>query len=183
MLNTKYIIYNSNADPIINPYALGNAWFVNNVKIVQNADEEIGAIETLKPDSIAVADKRFESYLSEHPFQKSNKGKITLTDYSPNELNYKYNSNADQFAVFSEVYYKNGWHAFVDGKEMPYIRVDYILRGMTLPAGSHEVMFRFKPAYYYVGENISLVSSLIILLLVAGYLYVLVRKLIRRKQE
>lgn len=171
MLNTRYIIYNNNADALQNPYALGNAWFVNDVKVVQNADEEIGALESLKPDSIAVADKRFETYLQSHPFQKTSTGKINLTNYTPNTLDYDYDSPADQFAVFSEVYYPKGWTAYIDGKETPFIRVNYILRGMVLPSGQHKIEFRYRPKFYFVGQNIMLVSSLFLYLLIASYFY------------
>lgn len=169
MLNTKYIIFNNDADPLLNPYTLGNAWFVKDIITVNNADEELEALNTLKPDSAAVVDKRFADYLESNPFQPSRQGTITLTQYKPNQLTYKYQSSADQFAVFSEVFYEKGWKAFVDGKEMPHIRVNYILRGMVLPAGDHKVEFKFRPKSYFAGQNISLISSLILLLAVAGY--------------
>jgi hypothetical protein len=172
MLNTKYIIYDNSTQPIINPYALGNAWFVEDTKIVNNADEEIVAVESFKPENTAIIDKRFESYLNSHPFQPARDGKIRLTDYSPNKLSYEYKTSADNLAVFSDIFYDKGWKAILDGKEVPFIRVDYILRGMVLPAGNHSLEFRFEPKSFYIGEKISLfASSLIILLIVAWIIY------------
>jgi hypothetical protein len=175
MLNTRYVIYNNDSEPLLNPNALGNAWFVSDVQMVNNADEEIATIEDLQPDSIAVADKRFESYFTSHPYRNSREGSITLTKYDPKQLTYEYESPADQFAVFSEIYYEKGWKAFVNGKEVPHIRVNYVLRGMVLPGGSHTVEFRFEPKSYYAGQNISLVSSLTILLLIAGYFFLILK--------
>jgi hypothetical protein len=170
MLNTRYVIFNNDAEPIMNPYALGNAWFVKGVKVVQNADEEIAALDGLAPDSIALVDKRFQDYLDSHAIQPGPKGKIELTKYHPNQLNYNYEASSDQLAVFSEIFYEKGWNAYLDGRKVPHIRVNYVLRGMVLPAGKHELEYRFEPKSYYTGQNISLVSSLFILLLAVAYL-------------
>jgi hypothetical protein len=179
MLNTKYIIYDTGTEPIVNPYALGNAWFVQDVKLVNNADEEIAAVESFKPENTAIIDKRFESYLSSHPFQPARDGKIKLTSYSPNKLTYDYTASGDNLAVFSDIYYDKGWKAIVDGKEVPYIRVDYILRGMVLPAGNHSLEFRFEPKSYYIGQKISLIASSVVILLVLGLLIYNGRQLVK----
>jgi hypothetical protein len=176
MLNTKYIIFNSDSDPLLNPFALGNAWFVSDIQVVENADEEIAALNFLEPDSMAVVDKRFNEYLTENPFQNSKSGNIKLTDYRPNRLIYQYTSPASQFAVFSEIYYDKDWKVFIDGKEASHIRVNYVLRGMVLPGGDHEVEFRYEPKSFYVGQNISLVSNLILLLALAGFIIMKVMK-------
>ena len=170
MLNTKYIIYDTGTEPLVNPYALGNAWFVQDVMLVNNADEEIAAVESFKPENTAIIDRRFESYLSSHPFQPAREGKIRLTSYSPNKLTYDYTASEDNLAVFSDIYYDKGWKAVLDGREVPHIRVDYILRGMVLPAGNHSLEFRFEPKSYYTGQNISLIASSLVILLVLGLL-------------
>jgi hypothetical protein len=170
MLNTKYIIYDYSAEPIVNPYALGNAWFVKEAKMVSTADEEIAAVQSFNPESTAVVDKRFESYLDSHPFQPAGTGMISLTSYSPNKLTYEYTAPADNLAVFSDIYYDKGWKAILDGKEVPHIRVDYILRGMVLPAGNHKLEFRFEPKSYYTGQKISLIASALIILVLLGWL-------------
>lgn len=92
-----------------------------------------------------------------------------LISYKPNELIYKYSSQGERLAVFSEIYYPAGWKAYVDGAEKSYFRTNYVLRGMVVPGGNHEIKFEFKPSSYYVGDTISLASSLIFILLVAGY--------------
>jgi hypothetical protein len=170
MLNTKYIIYDNSTEPIVNPYALGNAWFVKDVKMVNNADEEIAAVQSFKPEITAIIDKRFGSYLDSHPFQPAADGKIKLTSYSPNKLTYDYSASTDNLAVFSDIYYDKGWKAILDGKEVPHIRVNYILRGMVLPAGNHSLEFRFEPKSYYTGQKISLIASSLVILLILGWL-------------
>ena len=189
MLNTKYIIYNDDSEPLINPFALGNAWFVKGIKIVNNADEEIAALQSFNPDSTAIIDKRFENYLDSHPYQPAQGSKINLTDYSPNRLTYEYTAPADNFAVFSDIYYDKGWKAILDGQEVPYVRVNYILRGMVLPAGKHNLEFRFEPKSFYTGQTISLISSLFVLLLISGWVvyyigqWLLATKRLKKSQD
>ena len=170
MLNTKYFIINANADPLRNPYACGNAWFVKAYKIVNNADEEISALYGMDPDSVAVIDKRFESLINGFTVPASSPGSITLKSYAPNHLVYDYSAEKDEMAVFSEIYYDKGWDAFIDGKKTPYFRADFVLRAMIVPAGEHKLEFRFEPKSYYTGEKVSLASSLILILLLAGYM-------------
>jgi hypothetical protein len=168
MLNTRYYIVNANADPLKNPYALGNAWFVKGYKIVNNADEEIAELDNFKPDSIAIIDNRFESFVSSFSYSVGGSSTIALESYSPDRLKYSYSASSDQLAVFSEIYYPKGWNAYLDGKKTPHFRADYLLRAMILPQGSHQLEFRFEPASFYTGQNISLFASLILILLLAG---------------
>ncbi|MBP6871720.1 MAG: hypothetical protein KBC43_06910 [Bacteroidales bacterium] len=169
MLNTRYLILNANSEPLKNPYACGNAWFVGDYKIVANADEEIASLNGLDPARTAVIDKRFESFVAGLRPSAGPSGSIDLLSYSPDQLVYEYDAPADQLAVFSEIYYDKGWNAYLDGKKSPHFRANFILRAMVLPAGQHKLEFRFEPKSYYLGGNISLASSLIILLLIAGY--------------
>lgn len=171
MLNTRYIIYNDDADPIYNPYALGNAWFVKNFKLVNNADEEIGALSNFNPDSVMIVDKRFENQIKDYRAPEKLSGQIKLSSYQPNHLVYDYTADSEQLTVFSEIYYKQGWDAFIDGKKSSYFRVNYVLRAMLLPPGNHKIDFIFEPKSFYVGENISLFASSIILLLVLGAIF------------
>lgn len=166
MVNTKYIIYNPDASPLVNDAAFGNAWFVDEYKIVQNADEEIAALGKTDLENVAVVDKRFADELSGLNIAPDPTATIELTSYAPNKLTYKTNAKTDQLAVFSEVYYQHGWNAFVDGKPVPHVRANYILRAMKVPAGEHTIEFKFEPKIYSTGETIALVSSLIIILLV-----------------
>lgn len=181
MLNTKYIIYDLNSAPIPNPNALGNAWFVNDYKIVANADEEIASLKGINPENEAVLDTRFSEFVNGKKFQKDQNGSIVLTEYKPNYLKYNAKANAEQLAVFSDIYYENGWNAYIDGEKVPHFRVDYILRGMVLPAGEHTVEFKFHPKSYYTGNNVSLASSLLLLLAIAGFAFSEYRKKLKKE--
>lgn len=173
MLNTRYVIQNRGGKPAPtrNPNAMGNAWFVENIKWVQNPDEEIAALSGLKVGETAVID---ESKMKENvggfsPSMDST-ATIVLTTYEPDYLVYESSTSKDQMAVFSEVYYADGkgWQAYVDGNAVPHFRVNWILRGMVVPAGKHKVEFRFEPKNYYTGEKISLTASIILLLVFFG---------------
>jgi hypothetical protein len=168
MLNTRYFIINESSQPLQNPFACGNAWFVSGFKVVDNADQELAALEMFDPADTAIVDKRFESMLSGYMGGRDSLARIGLTEYQPNLLKYEYNTGAEGLAVFSEIYYPKGWNAYVDGQLTPHFRVNYVLRAMILPAGVHKLEFRFEPTVYYTGEKISLASSLLLLVLVAG---------------
>jgi len=173
MLNTKYFIISGDdkqPQARLNPGALGNAWAVDEFELVNNADEEIAALTDFDPSKTAIVDKRFSSYLDGFQTKTGDKGTIQLTSYKPNELVYKFNSGKSELVVFSEIYYDKGWKAFIDGKEMPYFRADYVLRAMVVPAGQHEITWKFKPTVYYTGGTISLISSLLVLLFFFGVL-------------
>ncbi len=171
MLNTRYIIYNPDAPPLVNKYELGNAWFVKEFETVPNADAEIAAIATFQPSEQAVVDQRFSSLLKDFKPVYDSTAKISLTEYRANYLKYSSTSQTDQLAVFSEIYYDKGWEAFIDGKATPHFRADYLLRAMVIPAGSHTIEFRFHPKSYFIGEKISLASSILLVLLLAGMGY------------
>jgi hypothetical protein len=171
MMNTKYLIYDLNSTPLQNPHAMGNAWFVNDYKTVANADEEISALKGIDPANEVVIDKRFSEFVGNKKFQKDQTGSIVLTEYKPNYLKYTAKASSEQLTVFSEIYYDKGWNAYVDGVMVPHFRVNYILRAMILPAGEHTVEFKFHPKSYYTGNTISLASSLLLILAVAGYAY------------
>ena len=171
MLNTKYIIYNPDAPPIINTNILGNAWFVNDYKLVPNADSEIAALNNFNPKTTAIIDQRFKSNLDEYKSFSDSTASIILTSYQPNDLIYKSKANSEGLAVFSEIYYDRRWNVYIDGKNTSYFRVNYVLRGMLIPAGEHQIEWKFEPGVYYTGEKISLASSILLLLVVAGASY------------
>lgn len=171
MLNTKYfIVPDQNKVPTVqvNPGALGNAWFVTGYRLVENADQEIVALDNFNPADTAIVDKSFASLLSSYPGGRDSSAVITLTAYQPNKLDYEYKSGTGGLAVFSEIYYPKGWNAYLDGQLVPHFRVNYVLRAMVLPAGEHKVEFRFEPSVYAVGEKISFASSLLLLVFAAG---------------
>ncbi len=171
MLNTKYFIYDLNSAPLGNSHALGNAWLVKNVKIVNKADEEVTSLKNFDPKTTAIVNKSFEKELSGFT-SGSGEGQIKLTEYQPNYLKYEATVNSgSQLAVFSEIYYPKGWKSFIDGKEADHLQVDFVLRAMVIPSGKHEIEFKFEPASYYLGNKVTLASSILLLLAIGGYLY------------
>jgi len=167
MLNTKYIIRRLEEGTVVvpNPDALGNAWFVKELKIVENADEEMLALEDFEPSQTAVVDKRFNELLSGFKMDYDTTSYIKLIEYKPNKLTYESYATKPQLAVFSEIYYVPGWYVKVNDKEFNHFRTNYILRGMIVPEGKNTIVFEFKPKSFFVGQNISLASSIILVLL------------------
>jgi hypothetical protein len=176
MLNTKYIIYNPEAPPIVNPDALGNAWFAEKPVMADNANEEISLLNVINPALEAVIDKTFNDQITKSSYPVEEGEKIELISYQPNELVYKYSAKSPKLAVFSDIYYPAGWKCSLDGKENKYFRADYVLRAMTLPEGDHEIKFAFEPASYTIGNKISLISSIVLILLLAGFIALELKK-------
>ena len=171
MLNTKYLIYDLSQPPLPNIHALGNAWFVKTAKVVDGANQEVTSMKSFDPKSTAIVNKSFEKDLSGFS-SGSGEGEIKLTDYQPNDLKYEATVNSgSQLAVFSEIYYPKGWKSFIDGKEAPHIQADYVLRAMVIPVGKHQIEFKFEPSSYYMGNKVSLGSSILLLLAIGGYLF------------
>ena len=176
MLNTRYIIYNPEAAPLQNRYALGNAWFVNEVKMVKNADEEIKAVGEINPARTAVIDEKYSKELENFAPKPDATAKIKLTDYRPNHLTYETDAATEQLAVFSEIYYKKGWNAYVDGELKPHLAANYVLRAMRIPPGRHNVEFKFEPRNYYLGEKISLASCILLFAGLGAALFISLKK-------
>lgn len=173
MLNTKYFITpDREGKPSVrrNPLALGNGWFVEDMVLVENADEELSYLnrEDFNPEEIAVIDKRFEEKLNGFQPTVDSTANIYFIEYQPNYLKYETEAAKDQLAVFSEIYFANGWNAYVDGEVYPHWRANYVLRSMIIPAGEHTVEFKFEPEIYYTGEKISLAGSILLMLFVIG---------------
>lgn len=160
MLNTRYFILPAGQQgqtvPILNPYAYGNAWFVDRVQYVDNANEEIDALHTADPAGTAVVDARFKEVLKGlTESHRDSLSTIRLTSYEPNRLVYETRNSGDAVAVFSEIYYPDGWQVTVDGQPATLGRADYILRALYLPAGEHTVEMRFDPQSLHVTEGIA----------------------------
>ena len=183
MLNTKYFIFPAGQQrqtvPILNPHAYGNAWFVNKVQYVNNANEEIDALDSIIPTETAVVDARFKDVLKgTTESYKDSLSSIRLTSYTPNRLTYETNNAQDGIAVFSEIYYPDGWHVTIDGQPGELARADYILRTMYVPAGQHTIEMRFDPTSLHVTEGIAygalalLVIGIIVAVLIAKRKYV-----------
>ena len=179
MINTKYYIFNIDGNGIIdfktqnnkkpgvlkNPYALGNAWTVSDVRWVSNSDEEILFLNNslFDPSKIAVIDNKYKHLIGE--VLNSGKSKVELVKYKANQLDYKINSKNDELIVFSEIFYDKGWKAYVDGVETPHVRLNYILRGLKVKSGKHEIIFKYDLPIYNAASLISFSSSLIVLIL------------------
>ena len=158
MLNTRYFIFplqGGQTAPLPNPFALGNAWFVDEVQYVNNANEEIEAIHGLNPQQTAVVDKKFESIVKS--ISSDAMDTIELVAYEPNYLKYEVNSEKGGTVVFSEIYYP-GWQSTIDGQEAAHGRANYILRAMNVPAGKHVVEFRFDPKSLHTTETIAFIA-------------------------
>lgn len=180
MLNTKYFIAGKEGEEPraqINPQAMGNAWFVKNYSLAANADSELNALNTFNPTTTAIVDKRYEAELKgfANNFNDS-LAQVKLTSYKANELKYKSSAAQTGLIVFSEIYYQPGWNATIDGKPAPHFRTNYILRGMIVPAGTHEITFKFEPTSYKTGQSIALVSSILIFAFLGVMIFLEFRK-------
>jgi hypothetical protein len=169
MLNTKYIIAQNEKGkmfPYKNEEANGNAWFIEKLKSVESANQEIMELDSLDNKKIAIT-----RVAQNKSFKADSLASIKVLEYKPNYIKYSTNNSNDGFAVFSEVYYKHGWNAFIDGKKKDHIEVNYILRGMEIPAGKHTVEFKFEPQVVQTGSSIALGSSILFGLLLIGSLF------------
>lgn len=170
MLNTKYVIVSPSHLPLENNNARGNAWFAGKVLMVENANEELSALKTYAPSGVTIVDERFREIIPRTDYSLSANDTIHLVSYQPNELVYRYSSESERLVVFSEIYYPAGWKSLIDGEEVPHFRANYVLRGMVVPGGEHEIRFSFEPRSYSLGNKISLASSVLLILMAAGYL-------------
>ena len=170
ILNVKYIIQNDPDNPLgvtRNPNALGNAWFVDGAVVVENDNQELLSLSELDLSKKLVTQNKS---LIAREFKLRESNTITLYSRKANELIYKSSTESSQLTVFSEAFYKNGWQAYVDGIQVDHFRVNYLLRGLILPEGDHEVKFNFKPKVVYTGSYISIVAYLILLILMIKFI-------------
>ena len=173
MLNVKYNIIKNEGNLFAqrNPYANGNAWFVDSIQETRTDNEVILYLSFLNTKEKALITPEFTSNLKQHTFKKDSTATINLKSYQPNELIYESKSSQDAFAVFSEIYYENGWKAYIDEKEVDILRVNYTLRGLEIPSGTHEIVFRFEPKIIKTGSTIVLASSILLMLLILGGIF------------
>ncbi|MGO4294513.1 YfhO family protein [Chitinophaga sp. RAB17] len=168
MLNTKYFIVpdRQSGQPTVqrNPGALGNAWFVKAINWVPDANTEMNTLDHFNPKDTVIIDKRFQPITGSFTPAADSSAQIVLTKYGLNQLQFTAQNNGEGLAVFSDIYYPAGWKAYIDGKETTIIRVNYALRGLKVPAGKHDITFKFEPATFFLGRKISAISSLILLI-------------------
>lgn len=164
MLNTKYIILGDKPEQVLlNESRYGNAWFVKNIVLVDNADKELQNLLQILPNETAILNKSKSKITANYQTTFDNVGSIELTSYEPNKICYRTTSDKNGFGVFSEIYYPE-WSAKIDGKEVDIYQVDYVLRGINIPSGNHEVVFEFKPKSITITESIAYISLLILAL-------------------
>jgi hypothetical protein len=171
MLNTKYIVFpdESNKNQVlVNSEINGNAWFVDSLIVVQNANQEMMALKNINTKTTAVIRQEDIENIQIKGNNGDSLATIKLEKYQPNYLKYLYNSLTEQQVVFSEMYYKNGWNAYVDGKLTPHIRANYVLRAMKIPAGNHQIEFKFEPTVIEKGSLLTLISWGVLGLLIFG---------------
>ena len=165
MLNVKYLIQISEDNPLgvtRNPNNLGNAWFIEETKIVDSADEELLNLNQVELKSICITQDQSLKGLN---YKLDNRNSIELVKRKANELVYKSSTTSTQFAVFSEAFYKKGWQAYIDNKPVSHYKVNYLLRGLIIPEGDHEIVFKFYPEIVKSGVYISIVSYLILFMI------------------
>lgn len=184
MLNTKYIIFNPNAAPLTNTAAMGNAWFVNDIKWVNNPDEEYKEVRNFDPAETTVIDKKWATALGNvEKVDKDTTASIKLTSYKPNQLLYSAKCSKPQIVVFSEIFYEKGWNAFVDGKLTPHGRANYVLRALQLQPGEHKIEFKFEPKTYENGKKLALISSIVVGLLILFAAFKLIKDARHNKDD
>ncbi len=175
LLNAKFIIQTDKEGkefPTYNPNYNGNAWFVQKVKFVNSSDEEMKSLDKLDSKNEAVVNqKEFDTLLKTNSFVKDSLSTIKLISYKPNHLKYTSNNPNPGLAVFSEMYYAEGWNATIDGKTAFHFRADYALRAMEIPPGNHNIEFKFEPQVVKTGSNIALISFILMILLLGGAIY------------
>ena len=183
MLNTKYVIYNPNAQPFSNPNALGNAWVVSDIQWANTPNEEIDAIKTTDLAHTAIINKEFEQQVGSYKLNDSLVPQITLEDYQPNRLSYRFRgvtagSTASKYlVVFSEIWTSKGWTMYIDGEEQPLLRANYLLRSALIPNGEHEIVMEYAPKAYTIGNKVSFASSLVLILgLIGALVYTFIPK-------
>jgi hypothetical protein len=180
MLNTRYIIYDYNSPPFKNPYALGNAWFVQDIYTVSGLREEIDALQDIDIQNTAVVHTDFSDIVKSTEIIPDS-GLIELIEYKPNKTVYKAKVNSPQIAIFSEIYYPAGWKAYIkstsDEKEIetPIFRANYILRGLVVPEGESIIEFRFEPESYKVGIILAGFGSFLILVLTGFLIFISIK--------
>ncbi|MAN59767.1 MAG: hypothetical protein CMC08_08035 [Flavobacteriaceae bacterium] len=179
MLNVKYILVRGKSGAVTaqrNPYANGNAWFVEEVIRAETADAEIALLDSLNTKKIAVVHEKFDDLLPKSVNGIDSTATIDLVSHSPMHITYETSTKSPQVVVFSEVYYPEGWNAYVNGEKVAHYRANYVLRAMTVPAGNNKIEFKFEPEVIQTGSTLSLVSAILLLVLLSGGLIYQYRK-------
>lgn len=184
MLNGKYIIVSDESGQVVpqrNPYAMGNAWYVDSIMIVDTPNEECAALGNINLNNTAVLDRKFSDYVSDFKPVNDSTASVKLNTYSPKELTYTSNAKNDGMVVFSEIYYPYGWKAFIDGKAADIFRVNYILRAINVPAGNHQISMVFEPDSVKKGNTMSAIFVFIMYATILSFIVVAIYKARKRR--
>ncbi|MBP5537818.1 MAG: YfhO family protein, partial [Bacteroidales bacterium] len=184
MLNTKYIIsadQNGEPTPYLNPDAMGHAWFVSQIKVVDNANQESDALNQIDLKEVAVIDREFASLAGNLNPGTAPDAQIELTSYTPKSIDYSVKTSQPGTVVFSEIYYPYGWKATIDGQKADYFRADYLLRAMNVPAGEHTINFTFDPDSVHKGDTLAIICIIIMYLSTALAVAFGIWKAVRKK--
>lgn len=184
MLNAKYLVMpGEDGQPQVqhNPYALGNAWFVEDLLLVDGANAESDALGEIDPATTAVVDRPFEAFVANPHPGVAEDANVQLTSYTPKQLDYEYTSSQPGTLVFSEIYYPHGWKATIDGEPAEHFRVDYTLRALNVPAGTHHITFVFDPDSVRKGDSIAVACVVLMYVLIAAAIAIGIRTLMKRK--
>ncbi len=171
MLNMKYLIYNPDGQPIINPNANGYAWPVKQLTFVENPNEEIAMVGKIDSKNEALVDVRFKSQFEGFGDIAKDTAIIELVNVKSNELNYNFDSKSNQTVIFSDIYYEDGWNAYIDDELVDHFRANYVLRGLNVPAGNHKISFKFEPSSVAVGMLVNTIFSLLVLIGLGFFAY------------
>lgn len=186
MLNTKYIIVEQDGTvvPMLNEERLGNAWFVDEIILVETPNQESDMLRDIDPATVAVADIQFADFVSESTTPSDPSAGIELNTYAPDVLTYTSNCLYDKTAVFSEVYYPYGWKAYIDGVPVEHFRVNYLLRALNIPAGKHDIRFEFRPDSVIKGYKVSFAfMGIMYFILISSITFGLYRFFVKQEDE
>jgi uncharacterized membrane protein YfhO len=174
-LNVKYLIFETEGGSVsvVNPNAYGNAWFVNNIKKVSTADDELKAIQNINLKNSAVC---YDQTIGSKSYFKDSLATIKLEVHKPNYIQYTSKNSNKGLAVFSEIYYPKGWNVYIDKEPSTHFRANFVLRAMEIPAGTHIIEFKFEPQVVKTGSIVSLISFLIMVSLLGYFIFVKYRK-------
>jgi hypothetical protein len=180
MLNTKYFIIQNpmtgKPTDSLNHAAFGNCWLVKGIKFVDNADQEMASLDSTDLRDTAVVENKYKAQITQAPKYDS-VAYIKLVRNINDTIDYRISAPGPQFAVFSEVYYPKGWNVYIDGTKADYVKTDYVLRGMYIPAGNHEIEWRFEPKSFTIGRIISIMANILLgLILIATIIFYAMKK-------
>ncbi|MBQ3833454.1 MAG: YfhO family protein, partial [Bacteroidales bacterium] len=183
MLNVKYIILSEKAEPLENKHASGNVWLVDSIRIAVSETLELAKLQHIDTKKTAIVNEKYKSEFADVEFSIDSTDLIEMTYHKGDTIKYKSSCKGNRLAVFSETFYPKGWKARIDGEKTSFFRCNYILRGMIIPAGEHEIEFSYMPKTAKIGGMVSLICNILTLTMIAFLCTIYIIKKIRRKKQ